>query len=235
LRDAAPARNLRDVRRILRPSSVFRQQWPLFALILFIAAIHALQVILGEAFEDRFMVVPADVMEALRSLRSGDVPASASLFTLITAALLHGNVEHLLWNMLYLWIFAAIAAELLGHRWVMVVFVSTAICGSICHVALNPEEMIPMLGASGAVMGFEGLYLGMAVRWHLPNPHVWPIARPVPPAHLAAVAVLGLLFDLSGYLGGDQGIAYGAHLGGFIGGMVLGAAVVPMPRVALPR
>lgn len=186
-------------------------------------------------FNDRFMVVPADVMEALRSLRSGDFSGSAALFTLITAALLHGDVGHLLGNMLYLWIFAAIAAELLGHRWVMRVFIFTALCGSACHVALNPEETIPMLGASGAVMGFEGLYLGMAVRWRLPDPHVWPIARPVPPAHLAAIGVLGLLFDLSGYLGGDQGIAYGAHLGGFIGGMVLGAAVVPMPRVALPR
>jgi membrane associated rhomboid family serine protease len=47
--------------------------------------------------------------------------------------------------------------------------------------------------------------------------------------------VIGLLFDFSGHLGGYQGVAYGAHLGGFIGGMVLGAAVVPMPRLALPR
>lgn len=207
----------------------------MLALILCFAFIHGLQVLLGMGFNDRYMAVPADVMEALRSLRSGDFSGSAALFTLITAALLHGDVGHLLGNMLYLWIFAAIAAELLGHRWVMLVFIFTALCGSACHVALNPKETIPMLGASGAVMGFEGLYLGMAVRWRLPNPHVWPIARPVPPAHLAAIGVLGLLFDLSGHLGGDQGIAYGAHLGGFIGGMVLGAAVVPMPRVALPR
>jgi membrane associated rhomboid family serine protease len=229
------ARNLCSVRRILRPSSVFRQQWPLFALIAFIAAIHLFQLLLGVGFEDRFMAVPADVMGALRSLLSGDVSGAGALFTLFTASLLHGGVGHLLGNMLYLWIFAAVAAELLGHRWVMIVFIFTALCGSACHVALNPEETIPMLGASGAVMGFEGLYLGMAVRWHLPDPHVWPIARPVPPAHLAAVGVIGLLFDFSGYLGGDQGVAYGAHLGGFIGGMVLGAAIVPMPRVALPR
>jgi membrane associated rhomboid family serine protease len=229
------ARNLRDVRRILRPSPALRRQWPLFALIAFIAAIHVLQVIFGESFEDRFMAVPTDVVEAFRSLRSDGFSEAAPLFTLITAALLHGDMGHLLGNMFYLWIFAAIAAELLGHRWLVLVFVFTAICGSACHVALNMEETIPMLGASGAVMGFEGLYLGMAVRWRLPNPHVWPIARPIPPAHLAAVGVIGLLFDFSGYLGGYQGIAYGAHLGGFIGGMVLGAAVVPMPRVALPR
>ena len=229
------ARNLRDVRRLLRPSSLFRQQWPLFALIAFIAAIHALQILLGGGFEDRFMAVPADVVKAMRELRTGDFSGADSLLTLFTASLLHGDVARLFGNMLYRWIFGAVAAELLGHRWVMLVFIFTAICGSACHVALNPEETIPMLGASGAVMGFEGLYLGMAVRWHLPDPHVWPIARPVTPAHLAAVGVIGLLFDFSGYLGGYQGVAYGAHLGGFIGGMVLGAAIAPMPRVALPR
>jgi membrane associated rhomboid family serine protease len=214
---------------------VLRQQWPLLALIACIAAIYSLQALLGEGFEARFMAVPAKVMEAFRSLRSGDFSGVGSLFTLLSAALLHGDMGHLLGNMLYLWIFAAIAAELLGHRWMILVFVFTALCGSACHVALNPTETIPMLGASGAVMGFEGLYLGMVVRWRLPDPHVWPIARPVPPAHLAALGVLGLLMDFGGYLGGNMGVAYGAHLGGFIGGLVLGGAVVPMPRVALPR
>lgn len=223
------------MRRILRPSSVIRRQWPLLALIACIAAIYGLQLLLGEGFDNRFMTVPADVVEAFRSLRSGDFSGAGSLFTLFTAALLHGNLLHLLGNMLYLWIFAAIAAELLGHRWMLLIFVVTAICGSACHVALNPEETIPMLGASGAVMGFEGLYLGMVVRWRLPDPHVWPIARPIPPAHLAAVGVLGLLMDFSGYLYGNSGVAYGAHLGGFIGGMLLGAAVVPIPRVAMLR
>jgi membrane associated rhomboid family serine protease len=223
------------VPRGFRSSSILRLQWLLLALIATITAIHALQMLLGEYFEDRFMAVPADVVGAFRALSSGDFSESVALLTLFTAALLHGDIGHLLGNMLYLWIFAAMATELLGQRWMILTFVFTAICGSACHVALNPEETIPMLGASGAVMGFEGLYLGMAVRWRLPFPHVWPIARPIPPAHLAAIGVLGLLFDFSGYIGGQVGVAYGAHLGGFIGGMFLGGAVVPMPRVALPR
>lgn len=223
------------MRRIVRPSSILRRQWPLLSLISFIAAIHGLQVFLGADFEDRFMTVPAGVMEAFRSLRSGNISGVDSLFTLLSAAFLHADISHLLGNMLYLWIFAAIAAELLGQRWMFVIFVFTAICGSLCHTALNPNETIPMLGASGAVMGFEGLYLGMAVRWRLPDPHVWPIARPIPPAHLAALGLLGLLMDFGGYLSGEDGIAYGAHLGGFIGGMILGGAVVPIPRIASPR
>ena len=209
----------------------------MFALIVFISVVFLLQNLLGYGFDLRFMAVPADIVDAFHSVRadgfSGD--AAGKLFTLLSAAFLHGDSGHLLGNMLFLWIFAAIAAELLGARWMLFIFLFTAICGSLCHVGLNTDSSIPCLGASGAVMGFEGLYLGMAVRWRLPDPHVWPIARPVPPAHLAAIGVIGLLLDFGGYIGGELGVAYGAHLGGFIGGMLLGAAVVPMPRVAMPR
>ena len=87
-------RNLRDVRHRLHPSSVFRQQWPLFALIVFIAVIYVLQVLLGVGFEERYMAVPADVVAALHSLRIGDLSDAGSLFTLFSAALLHGDVGH---------------------------------------------------------------------------------------------------------------------------------------------
>jgi membrane associated rhomboid family serine protease len=209
----------------------------LLALIAFISGVFLLQKLLGYGFDVRFMAVPTDILDAFRSIRtdgfSGD--AAGKLFTLISAVFLHGDSGHLAGNMLYLWIFAALAAELLGHRWMLFTFFFAGICGSLCHVALNADSSIPCLGASGAVKGFEGLYLALAVRWRLPDPHVWPIARPVPPAHLAVIAVVGLAFDFGGQLGGNFGVAYGAHLGGFIGGMLLGAAVVPMPRVALPR
>ena len=161
--------------------------------------------------------------------------AAKEIFTLFTATLLHADFGHLSGNMLFLWIFAAIASELLGARWVLPIFVFTGICGNICHVALNADAPNPCLGASGAVMGFEGLYLAMAVRWQLPNPHVWPVARPIAPSQLALLGVLSLILDFNGYIGGDQITAHGAHLGGFIGGLFLGSFIVPMPRVALPR
>jgi len=52
---------------------------------------------------------------------------------------------------------------------------------------------------------------------------------------LAFLGILALMFDFSNYMSGLEGIAYGAHLGGFISGIFLGSFVVPMPRVALPR
>lgn len=225
-----------SVPRFFQLRVLLRQQGVTLALIAFLTAVFSVQILLGDLFTFRFSAIPQEVVSAWAEIRSGksNMAAAEELFTLFSATLLHGDFGHLSGNMLFLWIFAAIASELLGARWLLPVFVFTGICGSICHVALNADSPIPCLGASGAVMGFEGLYLAMAVRWRLPDPHIWPIARPVSPAQLATVGVLSLVFDFSDYIAGGLGVAYGAHLGGFIGGLFLGCFVVPRPRVALP-
>ncbi len=225
------------MRRFVHPRSVLKTQGALLALILLISLIYLLQVFLGEGFYGKYMAVPAEVVSAWEALKMGDyqkVPWS-EFVTLFTAELLHGSPGHLIGNMIFLWIFAALAAELLGQRWMLFTFVFTAITASLCHIVLNPEEWIPCLGASGAVMGFEGLYLAMAVRWHLPDPHVWPMARPIAPSRLALLGVISLIHDFMNYTDGITGVAYGAHLGGFIGGLFLGSFIVKMPRVALPK
>lgn len=209
----------------------------MLALILVICLAHVPQMFYDNEVFMRFEVVPAEVCSSWSALRAGDFKSvSAGEFaTLLSYAFLHGDVDHLLGNMLFLWIFAALAAELIGHRWMLAVFAITAISGGIVHVLLNRDDIVPMLGASGAVTGFEGLYLGMAARWHLPHPHVWPMSRPVPPANLAILAGLNYFLDFSGYISGPSGIAHGAHLGGFIAGMALGGFIVPMPRLAMRR
>ena len=223
--------------RFVRFRFLLGAQGPLLALILLISLIFLLQVALGRSAFLPFMVVPDEIITAWDALRTGggSRAAMAEFGTLLSYAFLHGSFDHLLFNMVFLWLFAALAAELLGWRWMLFTFVFTAICGGICHVALNAGESIPMLGASGAVTGFEGLYLAMAVRWHLPDPHAWPMARPIPPVQLAMLGVLGLVMDFMGFMGGSMGVAYGAHLGGFIGGMLLGGAIVPQPKVARSR
>lgn len=223
--------------RFFQLRSLLRQQGVTLGLIGFLSAVFLVQGVAGYGFTFRFSAVPVEIVSAWDGIRSGNTVAGAAeeMFTLLTAALLHGDFGHLAGNMVFLWIFAAITSELLGGRAVIPIFIFTAICGSICHVALNADSPIPCLGASGAVTGFEGLYLGMAVRWRLPDPHVWPISRPVAPAQLALVGILGLGMDFMNYLEGGIGIAYAAHLGGFIGGLFLGSFIVRMPRVALPR
>ena len=133
--------------------------------------------------------------------------------------------------MLYFWIFGALIVELLGWRWMLLIFGVTAVGASISHGILNRGDLIPMLGASGALMGLEGAYLGLATRWTLPNPHVWPLARPIPPAHLALLAVIGVSFDYFAIMNReDMGIAYGAHVGGFTVRLLLAAIAAPRPR-----
>lgn len=225
------------VRRFVNLTSLLKTQGVLLGLILFICFIFVLQVSLPEGWFFEYMAVPGSITDAWIAMRGGDFSGDqwAEMFSMVSAVFLHGNLGHLAWNMLPLWIFGALAVELLGYRWMLLAFLFTGICGNVCHTALNHDQYILLLGASGAVMGFEGLYLAMAVRWQLPDPHVWPISSPVPPSRLAILGLIGLALDFSDYMSGVQGVAYGAHLGGFIGGLFLGGFIVPMPRVALPR
>lgn len=183
---------------------------------------------------DHLQCRPASVQESLEAAKEQRAQPEnwLSLATVFTAALLHADIGHIVSNLFFLWIFAGLVNELLGWRWMLTIFVFTAICGSIGDIILRSGSPIPALGASGAVMGLEGAYLGLAVRYSLPNPSIWPLAYPVPPFNLAVVAVVGFFFDISGVFGPETGTAYGAHLGGFIAGLVLTSLITPAPRIS---
>lgn len=221
--------------RFHQTRQLFRDQGHLLILIILITIVFFAQILIGERWYARFMVVPAEIMTHFESLQSGSFASEhlSGLKSLITYAFLHAGFDHIIYNMIFLWIFAALINELLGWRWMLTIFVLTSIAGGLTHVAMNRTDFIPMLGASGAVMGFEGAYLGLATRFALPDPHVWPIARPIPPGRLALLAVLGVSFDYYAILeGSDVGIAYGAHIGGFTMGLLITALAVPRPKLA---
>ena len=182
--------------------------------------------------------IPSEVVAAWHSLTTDQLsaPSAIELTTLLTYAFLHANLEHLVFNLLYLWVFSFLVGELLGQRWVIAIYLLTAISGSICYVIFNAESTIPMLGASGAVSGFEGAYLGLAVRSTIPPAFVWPLARPISPFTLGALAVIGVCLDLSGTINpGDSNTAFATHLGGFLGGIFLTSFVTPSARRASSR
>lgn len=212
---------------------IFRLQGVLLGLVLAMFLIFFAQEWFGEKAYEPWMAVPAEVIQSWNNIRGGNGTASdwQELSTLLSCAFLHADVEHVGGNMLFMWIFAALAVELLGVRWMLLIFTITAVSATLAHIALNREDMTPLLGASGAVMGFEGAYLGLALRWRLPNPHVWPIAHPIPPERLALLAVIGVAMDyysIISKMGGN--VAYGAHVGGFVAGLLLGALIAPRPR-----
>ena len=171
-----------------------------------------------------WMAVPEQVVAAFDEVKAGEFTRDAlfELSSLLGCAFLHGDLSHLVNNLLFLWIFGAVVLEICGWRWVVFIFVSTAIGGSIGQTVLDPTNWIPMLGASGAVMGFEGAYFGLVVKSPRPEPHVWPMAHAIPPMNLEILGVSFVAIDLY-YIqeAGFTGVAHRAHVGGFVTGILV--------------
>jgi membrane associated rhomboid family serine protease len=160
--------------------------------------------------------------------------------TLISSMFLHASWAHLLGNMLYLCVFGAPIEGRTGP-WRFFAFYS--VCGliaGVAHVVSAPDSMIPVVGASGAISGILGAYV-----LTFPLTEVPIIVRLLTfgwiTPRLPAVAVFGfwLLLQWIGYLtatpGDAGGVAFMAHIGGFIAGLVLAAFLVPNAKPPTPR
>lgn len=144
--------------------------------------------------------------------------------TVFTSMFLHGSWMHLIGNMLYLWIFGNNVEDAMGHVRFVLFYLLCGIAAVLAQALPNTDSTIPMIGASGAISGVLGAYL-------LLYPHarvlvLIPIGLYTRLVHLPAMAVLGFWFVLqlinSAFAdprGG--GVAFGAHIGGFIAGMAL--------------
>ena len=153
-----------------------------------------------------------------------------SLSRLVTALFVHGDFSHLLMNMVFLWTFGSLTARILGPWTALILFFLTGVSGNLAQIALNTDSAAPIVGASGAVCGYEGVYFGLALRWQLPDPDVWPLAHPIPPMQLAAFAAVGIAFDVYSLMNQHGGIAFGAHIGGFASGVLVAALISSVYR-----
>ncbi len=159
---------------------------------------------------------------------SADLPAQLAWVpapvTIFTSMFLHGGILHLAGNMLYLWIFADNVEDSMGHGRFIVFYALCGVAAALAQAAPEIGSTIPMIGASGAVSGVLGAYV-------LLYPHarvlvVVPLVVILYTMRLPAYVVLGIWFTgqlLSSLaapaVGG--GIAFRAHLGGFVAGLVL--------------
>jgi membrane associated rhomboid family serine protease len=139
---------------------------------------------------------------------------------LVTSTFLHAGPVHLAGNMLFLWIFGNNIEDILGRVQFVAFYLLCGLIAGLVHVALNPNSVYPTVGASGAIAGVLGAYLVL-----FPRARVLTIAffAIVP---LPAVLVLGLWFVLQLFTGASQqigggGVAWGAHVGGFVAGAIL--------------
>lgn len=142
--------------------------------------------------------------------------------TLITSMFLHGGWMHLLGNMLYLWIFGNNIEDVMGHAKFVVFYVLSGILAALSHALTDPFSQIPMVGASGAISAVLGAYLLL-----FPRAHVLVLLPAIGMTRVPAGIVLGMWFVTQLISGGMSvgssggGVAFFAHIGGFIAGMVL--------------
>jgi membrane associated rhomboid family serine protease len=167
-------------------------------------------------------VVPASL------LGQGQLPPELSLvspwMTVFTSMFMHGGWMHLIGNMLYLWIFGDNVEDSMGHGRFVVFYLLCGIAAVLAQALPDPSSTIPMIGASGAISGVLGAYL-------LLYPHARVlVAIPLGfflhtmriPAGLVLVLWFGLqLFSSAMAQPGQGGVAFRAHIGGFIAGMIL--------------
>ncbi|MSO35321.1 MAG: rhomboid family intramembrane serine protease [Acidobacteria bacterium] len=162
------------------------------------------------------------------------VPAHFSLVDVFTSMFVHAGVAHLAGNLLFLWIFGDNVEDRLGHGRFAVFYLICGFVAAFAQTALNPDSLIPMVGASGAIAGVMGAYLVL-----YPHSRVLMLF-PFPPIvfELPAVFFLGFWFVMQ-FLSGistlpvfqagnlSGGVAFWAHVAGFACGLAL---VIPMRR-----
>jgi membrane associated rhomboid family serine protease len=164
--------------------------------------------------------------------RWGAIPADVSdghrVFTLVTCAFLHGSWLHLGGNMLFLWVFGDNVEDVMGHVGYLTFYLATGIAASASQVWLDTGSLVPLVGASGAISGVLAAYIVLFPRGRIISLIFLGVF--VTTVFLPAWVMIGYwiaLQVLQGFLSfgvrtaQTGGVAYFAHIGGFVAGLIL--------------
>lgn len=196
---------------------------PIVSVIAACLLIFLIQDISNARFSPSFGAVPLEFRNGLAAASTDGVTADllATIARLFTPIFLHGGPGHVVGNMVFLWAFGSLVSRHLGNWWAFTLCLLCGAAGNLTQIYMSPNSMVPIIGASGSVAGLEGVYFGLALRWALPWPDVFPLAHPIPPGQLVLYALVGIGFDIySVATETAAGIAYGAHIGGFASGLL---------------
>lgn len=210
LRDTIPSRRVAWVTRAL------------LALNLLAFAVELRQGRAIESFIYQFGVVPS---HWIVSTGSDFLDWPRLFLTLVTFQFLHGGFLHLASNMLYLWIFADNVEDRLGHARFLLLYLASGIIAAVSQILIAPHSSVPMVGASGAIAGVLGSYLLMFPTARIVT--LVPLGLFAQTVELPAFMFLGLWFLLQwvqgvttiGQVADVGGVAFWAHIGGFVAGM----------------
>jgi membrane associated rhomboid family serine protease len=181
----------------------------------------------------RYAVIPAHIT------------SGQDYHTLITSQFLHGGWLHLGGNMLYLWIFGDNVEGMLGHIKYLIFYLAAGVVAAFTQILFDPNSTVPSLGASGAIAGVLGAYLVMFPRAKV-NTLIF-VGIFFFMTRLAAVIVIGFWAVLQFFDGVAEitnrtaqtadtgGVAYWAHVGGFVAGLIVGFITVQFVSRTNPR
>jgi membrane associated rhomboid family serine protease len=213
----------------LNPLEKIRFQWVTLGIIaancviFFVFQVGAVYPVSTEELV-KFAVIPTELIrqgylgEAVAQSPSPAVAIPERL-TLITYMFLHGNILHLLGNMLFLWVFGDNVEDAMGHLRFFLFYMLCGIFAGLAHAVMRPASDVPMIGASGAVAGVIAAYLMLH-----PNVRVWILALFRIPLRVSAgfalmvwigLQIISVIFDEGG------STAWWAHIGGLVAGAVL--------------
>lgn len=195
------------------------------ALIALNVAVFLYELLLGSDLR-RFMMDFAFIPRRLTAaLVSGEEPLPGPAFTLLSSMFLHGGWAHLVGNMWYLWIFGDNVEHRLGRARFLVFYLVAGVGASLTHYAMHVDSALPTVGASGAIAATLGAYVVA-----YPSARIVTLVPLFPFFQIMALPaglVLGLWFVFQFFSGvlalawspGGGGVAWGAHIGGFVIGL----------------
>lgn len=140
--------------------------------------------------------------------------------SLLTSMFLHGSWMHIIGNMWFLWVFGDNVEDEMGHLRYLVFYLVCGILAALAQVLIMPDSTIPMVGASGAIAGALGAYIML-------HPHarvhcLWVLIIFITTIYVPAWLLLGLWFLSQFFIPTNSGVAWMAHVGGFVAGAILG-------------
>jgi membrane associated rhomboid family serine protease len=207
-----------------------RERWPVVTAVLI--AVNVAAFLFELSLQSRSPVALAEMIQRWavvpREYSVGqDLPPSIGLpywSTLVTSMFLHGGWGHLLGNMLYLWVFGDNVEDRLGRIPFVLFYLGTGIAAAAAQILFNPDSRMPMLGASGAISGVLGAYIAM-----FPTKRVRVVFF-IMLIDVPAILCIGLWAvtqfvssagAFSARTAETGGVAYLAHAGGFLAGLVV--------------
>lgn len=184
----------------------------------------------------QFGLVPHDLTRAIAGVPQ--YPLGANILTILTSMFLHGDLFHILGNLWFLWIFGDNIEDHVGHFPYLIFYLVCGVAAALTDIALSPASNVPTIGASGAIAGVMGAYILLYPRARVQTLVVlivfftfWWLPAWVFLGYWFLIQFIATTVTASGAHHQTGGIAFAAHVGGFVTGLIL-IKLFPRRRVA---